>query len=193
VKRRTTMLFLVSTLVLMVQPGCIFISWFEALSCTSMGGTWYAEGPEGAMCEKMQNQPLASTPATAENECMASKEAYAWSYEGYRKSSGTGGILCNAGFVFMNNSNEPLYLISYEGWDNNAIQQSGWQKYQVQTHGTLELKVSKTFYFDGVVTFSRLERFLVIRDVPACANLLFDENRSVWDAQAVNIDEIPCP
>lgn len=213
-------LFLAFTLVLLVQLACrsdTVVSGLGRVNCEAKGGTWRQEvGANGEVeewCELQPTQqtansdtniatpvpsqegitPTASPEAIVEGECVVSKDTYVWSYQNIRQSSGTGGVTCNAQFVFNNTSNEAVYLIVYTAWDNNAMQNSGWKTYQVQPGGKWEEQVSQTNYTDGVVTYSKVERILVIRDAPECIGLLSDESQSTWEAQALEIDEFTCP
>lgn len=212
--------FLAFTLVLLVQLACradTFISAMDKFNCEARGGTWRQQvRSDGELAEWCERQPTpqtgtgdanqtatvptqeGSTPPVSiepiqEVECYAPKDTFAWSYQDFQKSSGTGGVTCNARFVLSNASNEKVYLIVYTAWDNNTMKDSGWDTHQVQAGGEWGMKVSRTDYTDGVITYSKVGRILVIRDAPECAGILSEESQSTWEAQALDIDEFTCP
>jgi hypothetical protein len=137
--------------------------------------------------------PPPSTENDFNSECLASGGAYTWTYEDFRQDSGTGGVTCNARFVFKNLGNKPLSLIVYAAWDNNAMQFMGWKTYLLKPGGVWEEKVSRTNYTDGTVTYSKVERILVVNVSPECAYVTSNENQSIWDLHSQSIDEITCP
>ncbi len=213
-------LFPALALVVLVQLACETVtlgSGIGRVDCEAKGGTWRQEvrsnGEVEEWCELPPTRrigtgdandatsvpsqegttPPSAAEASAEGKCVTPRDAYAWSYEDFRQSSGTGGVACNARFIFRNTSNEPLYLIVYTAWDNNAMQDKGWETYHLQPGGEWEERVNRTNYTDGVVTYSKVDRILVIRDAPECAGILSDESQSTWEAQASYIDEFTCP
>ena len=209
-RKQKRFLLLALILILLVQIACETDTIFSAIdrfNCEAKGGTWRQEVINGIgleeWCEMQPTQapgtggvndatPTA-TKAIVDAACVGQGLAYDWSYQDYSKSSGTGGVTCNARFLFRNASNEPLYLVIYTAWDNNAMQDRGWETYQVQPAGEWEFRVSRTNYTDGVVTYSRVEKFLVVRDAPECAGILSTENQPIWEAQATSIEAISCP
>ena len=122
------------------------------------------------------------------------KITYEWSYEDHQSASGTGGVTCNSTLRFKNLGPEPLLLVLYEHWDNNAMNFAGWEDYSVAVGQEWEKHISKTVYFSGIMTFDRVEKMLVIRDLPGCVNNLPGDNTGAeWEAAAEYIDDIPCP
>jgi hypothetical protein len=124
---------------------------------------------------------------------VAPQDAYAWSYENFKTSSGTGGVTCNATFTIRSTGSEPLYVLMFTAWDNNAMQDRRWKTFQLQPGAEQEENVNRTIYTDGVVTYSAVEKLLVIRDAPECAGLLSTDSQPAWEAQALSIDPLPCP
>jgi hypothetical protein len=118
---------------------------------------------------------------------------YEWSYEDFRSTSGTGGVACNARFLVRNTGNEPLYLIVYTSRDNNAMRSNEWATYQLAPGDNWEGKVNRAIYNDGVVTFTRVDKIIAIRDTPECAATLADDGQAAWEAYAQEIFEIACP
>jgi hypothetical protein len=140
----------------------------------------------------VSSQPPAPPDATR-GDCVAAADTYAWSYENFKTSSGTGGVACNAQFTIRSTGAEPLYVLVFSAWDNNAMQDRRWETLQLQPGDQKEVHVSRTIYTDGVVTYSQVERVLAIRDAPECAGLLSTESQPTWEAQALNIDPLACP
>ena len=135
----------------------------------------------------------ASTPTAGSSaECIAPASAYAWSYEDIRSSSGTGGLTCNARFVFTNTGSESLSLVVYRAFDNGKLKNHSWGTYQVKPGEMYEERVSRTNYKDGTITFSGVDSLLVIRDVPACAGILGDGSQAYWEAESTIIEDFPC-
>jgi len=111
--------------------------------------------------------PVYTDPQTP-TECVAAKTAYHWSYEDNIISRGTGGVTCNSRMLITNTGSEPLLLMLYESFDNNAMKFEGWKSYSLPPGSIHEKRVSHTIYTDGVITFDRVDKMLVIRDLPAC-------------------------
>lgn len=146
------------------------------------------ETPNGAIGPQTINE----TDAPALGTCYSESSAYEWIYEDFRQNSGTGGVSCDARFIFTNNSNEVLNLIVFTDWDNNAMHESGWKVFMVKPGGSWEYKVSLTRYTDGSVTFSKVAKFLVLPNLPECGKFLAEGNESFWDLQAVSVDDLVC-
>jgi hypothetical protein len=137
--------------------------------------------------------PTTTQDDTGRGECIAPSNSFTWSYEGLQSSSGTGGVTCSARFVFTNTGSEPLLLVLYMAFDNNKLKNERWGTYSLQPGESQEERVSRTNYTDGVVTFSRVDSILVVRDIPECSGLLTDDSQAVWKAQSIPIEEISCP
>ena len=169
------------------------------MACTAAESViWSIGGPQIAIYGmETEISPISTKgsalPDSATENCVVPQHGYAWSYEDFRSSSGTGGVTCNAAFTIRNTGREPLYVLMFTAWDNNAIQDRRWQKFQLQPGGQREEDVSRTIYADGVVTYSRVESILVVRDTPECAGLLSTENQPAWESQAVQINPLACP
>ena len=131
-------------------------------------------------------------PAAEPGICYSESSAYEWTYQDTRQNSGTGGLACDARLVFRNNSSELLNLIVFTDWDNNAMHESGWKVFMVESGDSWDYKVSLTQYTDGSVTFSKVTKFQVIRDLPECRLFLTEGNETFWDLQAVSVDELVC-
>lgn len=125
--------------------------------------------------------------------CVAAPEGYAWTYENFRQSSGAGGVACNCRLVFRNNWSEPVYLIAHTAYDNNKMSGQAWQRYRLEPGGQHDEQVNRTEYTDGVVTYSKVDKVLAIRDTPDCADYVADGADDFWEMQARPVDEMPCP
>jgi hypothetical protein len=161
---------------------------FLRFQCAMKGGTWNQEMAEDGEVYWKCEEPV----APPEKTCYASPTEYTWSYEDFNSSSGTGGVACHARFLFKNISNEHMYLILHTSWDNNAMSDSGWHSYSVMLDSEWEMPVSRTIYTDGVITYDRVDRLLVIRDTPECMDLALNQE-ATWEEKAIFIDYIPCP
>ena len=137
-------------------------------------------------------ETTAAEAGSQEVNCAPGYDAFEWSYEGFQQSSGTGGVACNASFVFRNTSDRPFYLLMFTEFDNNAMQLSRWEKHLMQPGDEWVERVNRTNYTDGTITFSRVSRYTVIWDVPECAPLLSEGNEDTWDMRARNVEEITC-
>jgi len=190
-------LMLVFSAMLACDRGDLFI---KKIQCEAKGYIWQQvyneeEGEYYYSC----NPPPLPTPTRDVNTitgCMVSELDYSWAHENFRSSSGTGGVTCNAKFIFRNNSNEPVIAVMKTAWDNNAMNDEGWHTYSVPAGGEWETPVSRTFYNDGVTTFDHVLRLLVIRDIPACRRYVLTDDptaQALWEEKAIFIDLIPCP
>jgi hypothetical protein len=193
-------LFLV--MVILTQLSCATMaSALDRINCQSKGGQWRQEANSYGDVEEWCEMPSAQTgqqPAATQSgeagSCFAPQNTFNWSYEDLRSSSGTGGVTCNARFLFKNKSAESLTLIIYTSWDNNKMHASSWDSHQVPAGDEWEKGVSRTIYNSGVITFDRVERLLVVRNVPECVNIVPSMSQAAtWEAQAEYLDEIPCP
>jgi len=101
-------------------------------------------------------------------------------------------VTCNAEFLFRNTGSDTVNLIVHTAWDNNAMQSSKWATYQVQPGNEWAGHVDRTNYTSGVVTYSKVDRILVIRDMPECISMLVDASQPKWEVQALYIDEFTC-
>lgn len=204
--KRELGLFLGLALLILNQLACeipVVVSDLNAVDCESRGGNWRQEVDSNGKLEEWcemptKQQPITQPPTdTQDNEagdCFAAPNTYNWSYEDLLSSKGTGGVTCNARFLFKNKSAEPLNLIVYTAWDNNKLNDSGWDSHQVPAGGAWEKRVNRTVYFNGVVTFDRVERLLVIRVGPECAKIVPSMSQmAAWEAQAEILSEMPCP
>ena len=114
-------LYGVLALVFLVQMACEFFNdrgqEQEEIDCAAMGGIWDESRDIGERCRLLPTPRTATQPAITPTsakvvtvgECLAPKDAYTWSYEDFRKSSGSGGEACNARFVFKNTTQESQY------------------------------------------------------------------------------------
>ena len=205
----------VLALVFLVQMACEFFEdrgqEQEEIECAAMGGIWDASREFGQRCRGLPNQQSATkdanTPASAPTQpvatptssnvvtggdCIAPKDAYTWSYEDFRKSSGSGGVACNARFVFKNEVNESLYLIIHTAFNNNKLQGNKWETHPVRPGGEWELRVNRAIYKDGVITYTNLDRMLVVWDNSACKRLHTNQHQSTWEAMAAAVEDITC-
>lgn len=173
------------------------VSDLGSIDCAAKGGVWRQEVDSNGRLEEwcdvnITPTPINSAPETT-SECIAPKTTYQWSYEDLKSSSGTGGIACNARLVFVNAGSDPVRLMLYESWDNNAMSSSGWENYSIPPGGIHEKRVSRTIYTDGVITFDRVEKMLVIRDLPGCVEEIPSISQaSEWADAAEEIDDISC-
>lgn len=198
--RRKWILFFALGLTVLIQLACganILISDLDKFNCTSKGGIWRQEVDANHEVQEWCEMPTGPT-ATATTftilDCYVPLNGYNWSLEDHKSSSGTGGLACNARFLFTNTSSQPELLIVYTSWDNNAMKSSGWESHPVPAGGTWEKRVNRTLYKDGAYTFDRIEKLLVILDTPECTAQIPSQNLSEeWEAKAEILDEIPCP
>jgi len=196
--KKMRLLLLAFTLVLLVQVACLAPEYYY---CIITGGDWVKESWEdipwcdhGSTIPESISPIATNTPPIPESfECVAPANSYTWQYEDLHQQSGTGGTACNARLVFTSFSDKPLGLIVYTAWDNVSMQYEGWKTYHIEPGATWEERVSHVNYTDGTVTYSRVERLLVIMDVPACAHLFSDDNEPMWTVEALTIEMIPCP
>ncbi|MBA4420013.1 MAG: hypothetical protein C0391_02585 [Anaerolinea sp.] len=171
---------------------------FGAIDCAAKGGVWRQETNQYGELEEWCERNVAPTATIAEPdttaECLAARTVYHWSYEDFNSSKGTGGVACNARMVFSNRGSETLLLVLYESWDNNAMKSEGWKKYSLPPGGIHEKRVNRTIYTDGVMTFDRVDKMLVLRDLPGCVpDIPSLSLASEWADAAEYIDEMPCP
>ena len=180
-----------------LSPSAV-VSDLGSIDCAKKGGVWRQSVNNSGELEEWCDTTVKPTatikdPETTE-ECIASKTNYHWSYEDLKSSNGTGGLSCNARLLFTNEGNDPLLLMYYKSWDNNAMKFEGWKSYSLAPGGTHEKRVSRTVYTDGVITFDRVDRMLVLRDLPGCVkDYPSSSQASEWADAAENVDELPCP
>jgi hypothetical protein len=170
------------------------------IKCEAKGGIWqqsYDEEQDEVYFSCEAPPPPVPTPDRSDiSGCMVYEPAWSWEHENFRSSSGTGGVTCNAKFIFKNNSTEPVILVLKTAWDNNAMKAEGWYTYSVQPVSSWETQVSRTFYTDGVTTFDHVLRLLVIEDSPACNRYVLSDDQAtqvMWEEKAIFVDLIPCP
>jgi len=221
VRRRYWILVFILVVLAQIACGTV-TSAIGRFECDVKGGTWRQEvrsdGEVEEWCESTPTQASATqavttqeiktekpTPTKKSNDnsqppvvdgmevlCMPPEDDYSWSYEDFKTSSGTGGTTCNARFVFKSLSNEPLVLIVHTAMDNNEVQESGWNTYNLPAKGEWEEKVNQTNYKDGVVTYFKVDRLLVTRDAAECMFIIFNDNQAIWDQKAYYVDEFTC-
>lgn len=126
-------------------------------------------------------------------DCLADIDSYNWIYENIRKSSGTGGVACNARFIVKNTGLEPFHLIVHTTWDNLAMESNQWANYSFQPGSAWEQDVHRANYSNGDTTFDIVDRIWVILDTPGCAAYLSDEMQYIWESQALYIEKFDCP
>jgi hypothetical protein len=170
----------------------------ESIDCAAKGGIWRQAANTNGDLEEWCDTTIKPTATNAEpattTDCTAKKTSYHWSYEELKSSKGTGGVTCNARMVFSNKGSEPLFLLLYESWDNNAMKSEGWKSYSLPVGSTHEKRVNRTIYTDGAITFDRVDKLLVLRDLPGCVkDIPSISQASGWADAAEDIYEIPCP
>jgi hypothetical protein len=127
-------------------------------------------------------------------ECLASRDAYTWSYEEIEEIGGSGGTICKAKFVLTNAGAEPLHVVAYETYDNGTMKGQQWSHHPLAAGEKWEqMPVGRTVYNDGVVTYNWVAKVLVLRDVSECEKLRFEESQPFWEAQALSVEELACP
>jgi hypothetical protein len=137
--------------------------------------------------------PDKTNPSEVASFCVLPEERYSWTYDQCESESGSGGVACNADFVFHNEHVDPVYLIVHTAWDNNAMKSDKWASYLVQPGEEWISHVSRSVYKNGDVTYQTVDRLLVVRDLNDCRFLLAEEEgRPIWEANAVMIEELAC-
>jgi len=164
-RRRNQALALAFSLIFLIQMACIAVDW----------------------------PVITEQDASPQGECIAPKDAIAWSYEDFAQKSDSGNVVCNARLVFRNTSAEPLYLFVDVAWDNHTSQYNGWELYPLAGGGTWEQKVNRSSFANGDLLYIKVVRFLVVPDTPECTSLISIESKSSWEPKALYIDEMPCP
>jgi len=191
----------------------------EKAMCLRGGGRWHADVLDpvyGGWCEWLTSVPPtadvarpAPETAAAPTEtaipptdavttagdaaaCVLPRETVVWAYVDFERASGTGGVSCNATFVFDNLSTEPIYLVVRQASDNGAMQDDRWRKVSLGPGVDWEAQVSRTDYTNGDVTYSQVIGLLVLRDTPECAPLLRADDAAVWAAAAVALEALSC-
>ena len=194
----------------LVSLACNLPFLVDRFDCEDGGGTWmFDRDLDYYYCQYPEDLPLvSSTPGTQTalptetapqpsqqplNACLISAGQSSWQYEDVRQDSGTGGTTCNARLVIKNRSDKTISLIAYTAWDNNAMQFNGWKKFLIQPGSQWEERVSLVNYIDGTITYSKVEKILLVENSAACAYLLPDGNESLWESQSQVIEPIPCP
>lgn len=169
-----------------------------SIDCAAQGGVWRqavdANGELEEWCDTKITPTATNAGPETTTECLAAKDSFHWSYVDFKSSKGTGGVTCNARMIFSNRGSEALLIVLYESFDNNAMKFEGWKSYQLLPSGELEKRVNRTIYTDGVITFDRVDKMLVLRDLPGCVkDIPSISQASEWADAAQNIDEITCP
>ncbi len=137
-------------------------------------------------------EPPTATPPSEAAACVLPSASVVWTYADFERSSGAGGVTCNATFVLDNLSAEPIYLVVRQAFDNGAMQDDGWRTISLGPGVDWEADVSRTDYTKGDVTYSQVISLLVVRDAPECAPLLRADDPAVWEAAAVAVEALSC-
>ena len=133
--------------------------------------------------------------------CMVPSSGYEWSYEDFESVIGTGGNAkgmpsCAANFVLRNNMNENVQLIYYSVFDNDAMHSENWKCRRLEANGEWSDRVTHTEYVDGSVTYSEVQKILLLKNDPACFQYLDssdERNKILWETMSMLIDKLPCP
>lgn len=200
-RKQPVYLLLALASLFLCQMACTFFDFFfeyTEAECLQKGGVWRVALDTGEeWCELAT--PGTQTPTTpvplatpGADDCRVPASTYTLAYTGFEQTSGSGGVSCSADFVFTNLSAAPVNLILYTSWDNDAMQFAGWRTYLVPAGQPHTEQVSRTDYTDGTATYARVERLLVIRAAPECADYLLDSNQDYWEAQAGAITFFGC-
>jgi hypothetical protein len=134
------------------------------------------------------------TPAAARTgvNCNVPRKAYDWSYQNRKQTSGTGGIACDAVFVFTNHFPETVRLIVKTDFDNNAMKWEKWSLFSIAPGGTWESKVSRSEYKSGVITHNGVLSVLVFRDAQECSTLFTEDRKTFWEIEALPVAPFYC-
>lgn len=137
-------------------------------------------------------EPPTATPPAETAACVFPSASVVWAYVDFERSSGTGGVACNATFVFDNLSAEPIYLVVRQASDNGAMQDDRWRTVSLGPGVDWETQVNRTDYANGDVTYSQVISLLVVRDAPECAPLLRADDAAAWEAAAAGVEALSC-
>jgi hypothetical protein len=160
--------------------------------------------PEGEQAEAVQPEAPPANPgswpeADAEGDmpleqCLAPESSYSWQYEQKDTSEGDAhGGRCRADFVVTNTSDKPIFIMAYDVFDNNAMQDSNyWRQWSLGPGEERREDTSYTFRpedEDGD-TYNYVSRLLAVKKVNACVWLVLDGQEEHWEAWG---QEIPTP
>jgi hypothetical protein len=133
--------------------------------------------------------------------CIVPTNGYDWSYEDKDTRIGTGGNAkgmpsCVANFVLRSNLNEDVHLLYYSVFDNDAMHSENWESRRMDAFSEWSDRVSHTGYVDGSVTYSEIQKILLLRNDPACFHYLDtndERNEILWETMSTVIEKLPCP
>ena len=129
-------------------------------------------------------------------ECLAPRESvatsYTWNREGAQRFSGSGGTGCRYEFTAVNVGEEPVVVLARSVMDNNSMHLETWERFALAPGGTGLTQVDRTLYTDGTVTYTMVDRMLVVRDVPECQSFLSEDNEAGWLAASTAVEDFSC-
>ena len=140
----------------------------------------------------MTSAGCASAAGSASRPVSAVTTSYTWNREGAQRSSGSGGTGCRYEFTAVNVGEEPVVVLARSVMDNNSMHLETWERLALAPGETGVTQVNRTLYTDGTVTYTIVDRMLVVRDVPECQSFLSDDNEAGWLAASTPVEDFSC-
>ena len=81
-------------------------------------------------------------------------------------------------------------------FDNDAMYSETWKGRQIEANGAWSERVTHTKYVDGSVTYTEVQKILLLKNDPACFQYLDnndERNKLLWETMSTLIDKLPCP
>lgn len=76
--------------------------------------------------------------------------------------------------------------------DNNSMHLETWERFALPPGETGVTQVDRTLYTNGTITYTIVDRMLIVRDVPECRSFLSDDDKAAWLAVSSPVEDFSC-